>query len=222
MAAEADFENFRKEYSPDDNSKIEKCEIDIQLLDDLKRARYTYDCTFRTIGDRPEHEYVDVIPSAEELVRVEYVKDSQGGLEFTPAAEGREKTKLHIRFRHPVPKNEDYRLKFCYETNVSYVVTADFMSKSVSYTDWFIFDVQCDLLKVNVHLPTKSKPIKSFPAADLESNPISYDYEHMRPLDPFIFLLAYKRSGIGRRFWLWLGSAAGSGGIGALLSQLFG
>jgi hypothetical protein len=77
-------------------------------------------------------------------------------------------------------------------------------------------------MKVSIHLPRRCRAIQSFPAANLDSDVISIQYENMRPLEVFAFTLAYHHLKLGTEVWLWIASVVGSTILGWMLGKALG
>ncbi len=214
------YEHFREKYEKELNLKILSSRLVIQLLNDLKRARYNYEYLIEITGNEEERNWFFEIPFSEERVTDVWAKDGNGGLQYSKNAEEKNKTKLNVDFRKPINKGDQLKFSFGYTTEVLAIVNEGVFSSTVSYNDWTSHNVQCDNLKIMVNLPPNSKSLKTVPPADLSHNPVIYDVDNLRPLEYYSFLLHYENKKIGKPFWIWLGSAILSGLVGAIISMV--
>jgi hypothetical protein len=214
------FPELRKQYTPDTNYCIKQSELTVTLTDDPKRARYAYQHSIAVTGSRAETEWEIVIPSLPPNVQFDGARDADGGLQHTFIPDGNS-TRIPIRYRHEVSNSSPpYQFSYGYETSVKAVVTPSMRGQVIHYTDWFMPDVQCDVLKISIRLPKRCRAIQAFPATNLDTSVVSFTYERMRPLEVFPIVLVYHKPKIGREAWLWMAGVLASGLVGALIGSL--
>lgn len=216
----ATFPELRRQHPPDTNHRIERCELRITLGDDPKRARYACHLTIRVTGGQSETEWETVVPSLPPHVQFEGARDASGGLQHTFIPEGTS-TRIPIRYRHELTSNSPpYEFSYGYETSIKAVVTPSMHGQVVHYTDWFMPDVDCQLMKVAISLPKRCRAIQTFPAANLDAEVINFTYEGMRPLEVFQFVVVYHKRKLGREAWLWIAGVIVSAVVGAVIGNL--
>jgi hypothetical protein len=216
------FPELRKRFAPDTNYRIDRCEIVISLDEDHRRAKYSCQYVIRVTGDIPETEWEIVIPSLPPRVQFDGARDDEGGLQHTFIPQGKA-TRIPIRYRRELARGSaPYQFSYSYETSVTTIVARTMRGRIINYTDWLMPDVACDLTKISIHLPRRCRAIQSFPAANLESNVISIQYENMRPLEVFAFTLAYHHLKLGTEVWLWSASVVASTILGWILGKALG
>lgn len=213
-------EEIRRELPPNLNLVIERCEVSITLLANPKRAQYAYNYSVAVVGDRSETEWPVAIPSSIEQFKFLGAGDAEGGLQHAIIPAG-SFTKIPIRFRRELTKGSaPYTFWYSYETSIRAIVSPTLRGEVITYTDWFMSDNSCDLLKVCISLPKRAIPVQSFPPISLEHNPVCFSYEKLRPLELSAIMLAYQKNSMSKAAWLWIASMLISGLVGALIGKI--
>lgn len=221
MVDQVSYQAFRQNIAADLSFQVNKCEVTIQLLEKPNRAKYIYSYDVTNLTGQPVPEWSHIIPAPGTKVTSISATDEKGGLQFTVSDNSQDKTELEIKFRNELEAGQSYNFEFSYESRTNSIVTYSFITQVIIYTDWFINDAPCKLLKITINLPNKSNLLKSVPPSNLDNNSIIYSEKDLRPLEYFSVLASYKRTRLGRNFWQWLGSAIVSGMVGVILTVLF-
>lgn len=216
------YEEFRSNVPEDFNLTVESCRMSVSLMEDLRRGQYKLNYRIRVDGERPETDWFFVIPFSQGLVTEAFATDHEGGLEYLLKPVLADKTMMVIKYRHAVSKGGCYEFTFGYQTSIVSVFSNGALTSVVTYSDWCSHNNPCDHLDISISLPSQSSPIQTVPPADLTHNPINFSTENRRPLESFNFVVAYRRHKVNKQFWIWLGSAIGTGLVGALLRSLLG
>lgn len=216
------FPELRRRYTPDTSYRIDRSEIVISLSEDHRRAKYSCRYVITVTGEKPETEWEIVIPSLPPRVQFDGAMDGEGGLQHTFIPEGNA-TRVPIRYRRELVRGgAPYEFSYSYETSVRTCIAPTLHGRIINYTDFFMPDVACELMKVSIHLPRRCRAIQSFPVANLDSNVVSIQYENMRPLEVFPFTLAYHHLKLGTEVWLWIASVVASTMLGWVLGKALG
>jgi hypothetical protein len=193
--------------------------LTVELLDHPARARYRFDCRVRTTGETPAWYWYYDVPADRGEVTALRGWDAGGTLQTRGAPGGDGGTRVEVRMRHPVRQGEECDFSFGYESVIKSVVVVGGRSRTVTYADWVIFNVPCDVLRLRVVLPTRAVRVAAVPAPPQdEEGQVSYEVRNVRPLETQSYVVAYRRAQIGAPFYRWLLSAIGSGLIGALIA----
>ena len=116
------YEDFRKSFDSSENLRVEQCNVTVTLLNCLHRAKYSWEYKVIVDGDKPEMDWFFVIPFSEGKVTTSWAKDNEGGLQFKLTPEPPDKTRITVKFREKILKNQHYKFIFGYETdNISIV-----------------------------------------------------------------------------------------------------
>ncbi|HEX2204167.1 MAG TPA: hypothetical protein VHG91_12745 [Longimicrobium sp.] len=212
-------QEYRDAIPPNRGFRLLASTVDVELrADDPRRARYRYDCHLETLGDVPAlYWYYNVPVDAAEIGEVR-AWDAAGGLETRTAPGENGGTQVQVRLRAPVRTYDSYVFGFGYETVIRSVVADGWRSVTVSYSDWVIFNIACDELRVNVRLPPRAALVSTVPPA-APGGLVTYVHRGLRPLETVHYLVAYHRRHFGAVFYRWLAGAIGSGLIGALIAM---
>jgi hypothetical protein len=216
------FPELRKQFPADTNYRILRSEISVTLSSDHRRAKYAHRYVVSVEGPQPETEWEIVLPSLSPTVSFVGASDADGGLQHTIIPFGKS-TRIPIKYRRELTQGSPpYEFTYSYETNARSLIVPTVRGRVVNYSEWLMPDVACDLMKVTISLPLRCRAIQSFPAANLESSTISFQYDNMRPLEVFAVSLAYHHSKLGNEVWLWVASVLASGAIGAIVGKALG
>lgn len=212
------YEDFRRIAPEDLAQRVEKSHMQVNLLEDLKRAEYTWSYTTRAITKTPETNWFFIVPFSQERISQIWARDNDGGLEWRQDVEGDDNTRITIAYRDPVEEGNNYSFTFGYTTDVISTVSPGILFTTVAYTDWCSHNNPCDKIIVSVDLPKESKALSAVPPADLSHNPIMFEVNGRRPNEYFSYLLSYRKKKLTRAFWIWLATTIISGGVGAGIS----
>jgi hypothetical protein len=197
--------------------------VTIELLEDPRRARYVFECQVETLGETPAKYWYYDVPAGRGEIRDLRAWDGGSTLQARVCAGEGGATRVEVRMREAIRRGERRTFTFGYECAIRAIVAVGERSRTVSYADWMIFNIPCDLLRVRVVLPSKSVLIATVPAAEVEdARQAAYEFRGLRPLETVSFLVAYRRRQLGMPFYKWLASSIGSGLIGALIARALG
>jgi hypothetical protein len=210
---------YRETQHGDGGFRLSSVTLTVELLEHPGRARYQFDCRLKTTGETPAmYWYYDVPADRGELTNLR-ASDLGGGLQ-TRGAPGRDGgTRVEVRMREPVRRGGERDFSFGYESVIKSVVVVGGRSRTVTYADWVIFNVPCDVLRVRVVLPSRSLRVAAVPAPQQDDErQVCYEMRNVRPLETQSYVVAYRRAQLGAPFYRWLVSAIGSGIVGALIA----
>ena len=216
-------QEYREANRGEPGFRLAAAHFSIQLLPDPRRASYTYELCLETVAMEAATEWTYEIPTGEGEMTNVRAWDQAGGLQTLLSRDGGGSARLRVWLREPVRRGGRYLFSYGYETEIKSVVGAGVRTQTVTYADWLILNLRCDHLRVSVHLPETGVPIGAVPAADDQRDRcVRYEIRHLRPLEAFTFLVAYRKRKIGWTFWQWVASAVVSGLVGALISEAVG
>ena len=102
---------------------------------------------------------------------------------------------MEVRLRQPVKPGERYTFCYGYESSIGTVVARDGAVRTVTYSDWVIFNIPCDVLHVRVDLPRGARVLAAVPAAHQRDEArVAYRAQELRPLEAVSFVVAYRVS----------------------------
>ncbi|HEU4455693.1 MAG TPA: hypothetical protein VFR81_21700 [Longimicrobium sp.] len=213
---------YREAQHGDGGFRLSAATLTVELLDNPARARYQFDCRLKTTGDTAAYYWYYDVPADRGEVTDLRGFDAGGTLQ-TRCAPGRDGgTRVEVRMREPVRQGGESEFSFGYESVIKSVVVVGGRSRTVTYADWVIFNVPCDVLRVRVVLPSRALRVAAVPAPPQEEEgQVRYEMRNVRPLETQSYVVAYQRAQIGAPFYRWLLSAIGSGIVGALIALFF-
>jgi hypothetical protein len=213
---------YRDVQRGDGGFRLSAVTLTVELLENPRRARYRFDCRMKTTGAVPARYFYYDVPADRGEVRELRGWDEVGSLQ-TRGAPGRDGgARVEVRMKKPVRQGQECSFCFGYESVIKSVVVVGGRSRTVTYADWVIFNVPCDVLRVRVVLPSRAVRVAAVPAPPQdEEGQVSYDIRNVRPLETQSYVVAYRRSQLGAPFYRWLLSAIGSGIVGALIALFF-
>jgi len=169
--------------------------VTVTLLEDPRRARYAYECHLETTGELPARYWCYHLPANAPEIDDIRAWDARGKL--LPRVYGGEApgSRLEVRLREPVLLGERYTFGFGYESAIRPVVAVDGRNRTVTYSDWVIFNIPCALLQVHVELPHAADPVVTMPACgEDEGGRVTYRIRALRALETVSFMVAYRRA----------------------------
>jgi hypothetical protein len=168
--------------------------VTVTLLEDAYRARYEYECHLETTGEQPARYWYYHLPADEPEIDEIRAWDGRGRLQPRVYGGDPSGSRLEVRLRDEVRAGERYTFGFGYESSIRPVVVADGRTRTVTYSDWVIFNIPCAVLHVHVELPSGAEPVAAVPAcAEDEGGRVSYRIRALRALETVSFLVAYRR-----------------------------
>jgi hypothetical protein len=175
--------------------RLVSAKVTVTLLDDVRRARYEYECHLETTGEVPARYWCYHLPTDEREVGDVRAWDARGKLQ--PRVYGGEApgSRLEVRLRDAVRAGERYTFWFAYESSIHPVVAVERRRCTVTYADWVIFNIPCAVLHVHVELPSGAEPVAASPAcAEDEGGRVTYRLRALRELETVSFMVAYRRA----------------------------
>jgi hypothetical protein len=178
-----------------DSFRLLSATLTVTLLPDPRRARYEYACHLETIGPVLARYWCYHLPAAPEAVADLRAWDERGKLTARMLPSEGPGTRLEIRLRQPVKPGERYHFSYSYEAAIGTVVARDGGRRTVTYSDWVIFNIPCCELNVHVEIPPGARPLAVVPAATEQNGErISYRILELRALETVSFVVAYRVS----------------------------
>ncbi|HEX9939745.1 MAG TPA: hypothetical protein VGB15_21600 [Longimicrobium sp.] len=176
-----------------DGFRLVSATLTVSLLPDPRRARYEYECHLHTVGPMLARYWCYHLPAGEGEVADLRAWDERGKLSARLLASDGPGTRVEVRLRQPVKPGESYRFSYGYECAVGTVVARDGVRRTVTYSDWVIFNIPCDLLDVHVELPRGARTLATVPAAyEREEERVTWRVRELRPLEAVSFVAAYR------------------------------
>ncbi len=213
---------YRDVQHGDGGFRLSAVTLTVELMEDPRRARYLFDCRLRTTGQIPARYFYYDVPADRGEVTELRGWDRSASLQASGASGLGGGARIQVRMKKPVRQGQECDFSFGYESVIKSVVVVGGRSRTVTYADWVIFNVPCDVLRVRVVLPSRSVRVAAVPApAQDEERQVSYDIRNVRPLETQSYVVAYRRAQLGAPFYRWLLSAIGSGIVGALIALFF-
>jgi len=178
-----------------DSFRLLSATLTVTLLPDPRRARYEYACHLETLGPVLARYWCYHLPAAPEAVADLRAWDERGKLTARLLPSEGPGTRLEIRLRQPVKPGERYHFSYSYEAAVGTVVARDGTRRTVTYSDWVIFNIPCNELMVHVDLPPHARTLAVVPApSEHDGERITYRILELRALETVSFVVAYRVS----------------------------
>jgi|SRR5215218_6641792 len=175
-----------------DGFRLVNATLTVTLLPDPRRARYEYACHLETLGPVLARYWCYHLPAAPAEVADPRAWDERGKLSARLLPSEGPGTRLEVRLRQPVKPGERYQFSYSYEAAIGTVVARDGVRRTVTYSDWVIFNIPCDELNVHVEIPRGARPVAVVPAAsERDGERISYRITGLRALETVSFVVAY-------------------------------
>ncbi|HEU4562976.1 MAG TPA: hypothetical protein VFS20_34410 [Longimicrobium sp.] len=169
--------------------------LTVTLLPDPRRARYEYECHLQTLGPMLARYWCYHLPAGASEVDDLRAWDERGKLSARLLSNDGPGSRVEVRLRQPVKPGESYRFSYSYECAVGTVVARDGARRTVTYSDWVIFNIPCDLLHVHVELPRGARTLAVVPAAfEQDEARVTWRARELRPLETVSFVVAYRVS----------------------------
>ena len=188
-------EDYRAGRPGIEGFRLVSATVTVTLLDDPRRARFEYECHLETTGPVPARYWCYHLPA--DAVEVDDIRawDARGKLQPRLYVGEGPGARLEVRLREPVGARERYTFGYGYEAAIKPVVAVDGRRRTVTYSDWVIFNVPCTVLHVYVELPRGSEPLMAVPATGRdEGGRIAYRVQRLRPLEAVMFTVGYRGS----------------------------
>lgn len=185
-----------REARPGINSfRLLSATVTVTLLDDPRTAVFEYECHLETVGELPARYWCYHIPADAPEVEDVRAWDARGKLYPRLHSGEGPGARIELRLRQPVGPGERYTFSFGYRSRIRSFLAVDGRRRTVMYTDWFIFNVACNVLYVRVELPAGAEPLASVPRGSDDGGRITYRVRRLRPLETVMFAIAYRRGG---------------------------
>jgi hypothetical protein len=157
------------------------------------RARYEYECHLETTGPVPARYWCYHVPADAAEVDDLRAWDGRGKLTTRLYSGDGPGARVEVRLREPVRAGERYGFGFGYDSAIRPIVAAERGVRTVTYSDWVIFNIPCDRLQVQVTLPPRAALISAIPAcAEAEDGRVTYRVRALRPLESVAFAIAFR------------------------------
>ncbi|HYH79077.1 MAG TPA: hypothetical protein VEX86_04750 [Longimicrobium sp.] len=167
--------------------------LTVTLLPDPRRARYEYECHLETLGPVLARYWCYHLPAGGAEVSDLRAWDARGRLSARLDSDDGPGARVEVRLRQPVKPGERYTFSYGYESAIGTVVARDGAARTVTYSDWVIFNLPCTLLHVHVELPRGARVLAVVPAAhEHDEARITYRVRELRPLETVSFVVAYR------------------------------
>ena len=205
--------------------------LNVTLLDDPHRARFTFECLVQpareTAGAEDEfatEEWVYDIPALDVEVSDIRAWDAVGMLQTALQPSESKASRLRVRFRQLVRNGSQYRFWYAYEAPVRTVVSSRILTRMVVCTGWLIFNLPCEVIRVCIQIPERARLTKSAPlgeVTELERGrlQVRYHLERLRSLESSQWLVAYERRKIGMPLYVWTLAQLAAGFAGWLIGR---
>lgn len=187
-------ERYREIRPGIEGFRLVSATVTVTLLDDPQRARYDYACHLETTGDLPARYWCYHLPA--DAVEIEDLRawDARGRLHprlYFGEAPG---ARIEVRLRDAIGAGERYTFGFGYESGIRAAVAADGRTRTITYSDWVIFNIPCARLNVHIELPSGSEPMIAVPAGvEDEGGRLTWRVRNLRSLEAVAFTVAYRR-----------------------------
>lgn len=177
-----------------DGYRLVSATLTVTLLDDPRRARYEYELQLETVGNALARYWCYHVPAGADELDDLRAWDARGKLHARLLSGDGAGTRIELRLRQPVRTGERYTFSYGYEADLRTVVAVDGRVRTVTYSDWVIFNIPCDALDVHVELPPGATPLAVVPAAgEEEPGRVTHLFRDLRALETASFLVAYER-----------------------------
>jgi hypothetical protein len=178
-----------------DGFRLVSATLRVSLLPDPRRARYEYECHLETVGPVLARYWCYHLPAGGAEVADLRAWDARGKLSARFLWTEGPGTRVEVRLRQPVKPGERYTFSYGYESSIGTVVAKDGAARTVTYSDWVIFNIPCALLHVHVELPPGARALAAVPAAHEQDDArITYRVRELRALEAVSFVVAYRVS----------------------------
>lgn len=178
-----------------DGFRLLSATLTVTLLPDPRCARYEYTCHLETLGPVLARYWCYHLPAAPGDVADIRAWDERGRLMARRLAGDGQGTRLEVRMRQPVKPGERYTFSYSYEAAIGTVVARDGVRRTVTYSDWVIFNIPCTELIVHVEIPRGARLLIAVPAAsERDEQRITYRVMDLRELEAVSFVVAYSIS----------------------------
>jgi hypothetical protein len=169
--------------------------VTVTLLPDPRRARYEYQCHLETIGPVLARYWCYHLPAAPGEVDDLRAWDERGRLLARLLSGDGRGSRVEVRMRQPVKPGERYTFRYSYESAIGTVVAKDGARRTVTYSDWVIFNLPCDVLEVHVEPPPAARVLAAIPSAtERDEARITWRVTNLRALETVSFVVAYRIS----------------------------
>jgi hypothetical protein len=197
--------------------------LTVDLLDDPHRARFTFECLVESAGGVASQEWAYDIPALEGEITGTHAWDGFGTLETELQPPEGKATRLRVRFRQMIHAAQ-YRFWYAYEAPVRAVVSTRVLTRMVVCTGWLIFSLPCDVIRLTIQLPERSRLLKSAPLGEVAypepGRPqVRHLPERLRSLETSHWMVAYHRRKIGLPLYVWTASQLAAGLVGWLIGR---
>lgn len=178
-----------------DGFRLVNATLTVTLLPDPRRARYEYACHLETLGPVLARYWCYHLPAAPDEVEDLRAWDERGKLFGRLLPSEGPGSRIEIRLRQPVKPGERYKFWYSYEAAIGTVVARDGVRRTVTYSDWVIFNIPCSELNVHVDIPHGARPVAVIPAAsERDGERITWRVTELRALETVSFVVAYRVS----------------------------
>lgn len=204
--------------------------LTVDLLEDPHRARFTFECLVQpagvpgTVDEFAAEEWTYDIPGTEGDITGAHAWDANGTLETELQPGESRATRLRVRFRRMLRAGGHYRFCYAYEASVRTLVTQGIFTRTVTCSGWLIFNLPCEIIRVSICLPKRTRlmdstPLERVTAASASRTQVHYDLERLRPLEVSQWMVAYAQRKLGVPVWVWLIGQASAGLAGWLIGR---
>ena len=154
---ELDPVELRKALTVSNEFELEEFKVDIKISDELKVISFKYDVKIKALVETENTNWYFNIPSTKEEVSDVKVTDGVGTLQskLKPSINNNSCT-LEFNFRQIVKKDDSYSFYYEYLSDADSLYSSSHINRFVSYNTWFIFDIHCRSVSVNLQLPKGS------------------------------------------------------------------
>ena len=189
-------DRFRATRPPLEGYELVTLAVTISLLEEEpRRARYEFEVGIETSGAIPARYWCYYLPLRGGEITGLRAWDARGKLHpRLQAGEDADGVRLEIRLRDPVIQGGRYIFSYGYESAIHATVVSDGRSRTVSYSDWVIFNIPCGQVRIHIELPRGGEPLDCHPAAiEDEGGRLAYRVRDVQPLETVAFNIAYRR-----------------------------
>lgn len=178
-----------------DGFRLVSATLTVTLLPDPRRARYEYECHLETIGPVLARYWCYHLPAAPDEVDDLRAWDERGRLLARLLSGDGRGSRVEVRLRQPVKPGERYTFGYSYECSIGTVVAKDGSRRTVTYSDWVIFNIPCDVLQVHVEPPRGARVLAAVPAAHESGDArVTWRVTSLRALETVSVMVAYRIS----------------------------
>ncbi|HET7234045.1 MAG TPA: hypothetical protein VFJ16_28795 [Longimicrobium sp.] len=178
-----------------DGFRLVSATVTVTLLPDPCRARYDYQLELETIGPVLARYWCYHLPVGSDEVEDLRAWDERGRLLARLLYTEGPGSRVEVRLRQPVKPGERYTFSYSYESSIGTVVARDGARRTVTYSDWVIFNIPCDVLHVHVEPPATARVLATVPAAHARGDGcVTWRVTELRALETVSFVVAYRVS----------------------------